>query len=108
MTHEGLDDDSCEDGRFPRRTTGHPGPDRGSGGTRPRSGTEGAASEAELKGFQDEFNEDEGDALTEESLNGDEPARERRLKSNGEHVQRETKIAIIGRPKDRVRPFLQS
>ena len=83
-------------------------------------------------GFEDEAEEDQGDALSDravlapramreammrgEAATEDEPAgvdappvgepdvdapaepRERRLRSHGEHVQRETKIAIIGRP----------
>ena len=58
--------------------------------------------EENIEGFDDEFAEDEGDFLPandeEADSEGGEAPRERRLKSHGEHVQRETKIAIIGRP----------
>ena len=50
-----------------------------------------------LEGFEEEFEEDEGDAIADASLDG-EPAPGRRLRSHGEHISRETKIAIIGRP----------
>ena len=50
-----------------------------------------------LEGFEEEFEEDEGDAIADASLDeGSKPGR--RLRSHGEHVSRETKIAIIGRP----------
>jgi GTP-binding protein len=53
-----------------------------------------------MEGIQQEFEEDEGDFIADASLNESAEAetRERRLRSHGEHVQRETKIAIIGRP----------
>ncbi len=94
--------------------------------------------EESMAGFEEEFGQDEGDALAAraaldpramqeamiegEAATADEPAgvdappagepdeeashaasavepeRERRLRTHGEHVQRETKIAIIGRP----------
>jgi GTP-binding protein len=47
-----------------------------------------------MEGFEDEFAED---AYGDESLPGAQKS-ERRLKSHGEHVQRETRVAIIGRP----------
>jgi GTP-binding protein len=50
-----------------------------------------------LEGFEEEFEEDEGDAIADASLDG-EAKPGRRLRSHGEHVSRETKIAIIGRP----------
>ena len=50
-----------------------------------------------LEGFEEEFEEDEGDAIADASLDeGSKPGR--RLRSHGEHISRETKIAIIGRP----------
>jgi GTP-binding protein len=50
-----------------------------------------------LEGLEEEFEEDEGDAIADASLEGDaKPGR--RLRSHGEHISRETKIAIIGRP----------
>ena len=49
-----------------------------------------------MEGIQQEVEEDEGDFIAEASL--EDETRERRLRSHGEHVQRETKIAIIGRP----------
>ncbi|HKD74617.1 MAG TPA: ribosome biogenesis GTPase Der, partial [Ktedonobacterales bacterium] len=53
-----------------------------------------------MEGMQQEFEEDEGDFIADASLSESAEAgsRERRLRSHGEHVQRETKIAIIGRP----------
>jgi len=50
-----------------------------------------------LEGFEEEFEEDEGDAIADASLD-DEAKPGRRLRSHGEHISRETKIAIIGRP----------
>ena len=75
------------------------------------------------EGFQDEFEEDEGDWIADDSVEGDVSQAKiqgslhsalakganapveitgsgegRRLRSHGEHVSRETKIAIIGRP----------
>jgi GTP-binding protein len=50
-----------------------------------------------LEGFEEEFEEDEGDAIADASLDG-EAKPGRRLRSHGEHISRETKIAIIGRP----------
>jgi GTP-binding protein len=50
-----------------------------------------------LEGFEEEFEEDEGDAIADASLEG-EAKPGRRLRSHGEHISRETKIAIIGRP----------
>ena len=52
-----------------------------------------------MEGIQQESEEDEGDFIADEDARaGDEPTRERKLRTHGEHVQRETKIAIIGRP----------
>jgi GTP-binding protein len=53
-----------------------------------------------MEGIQQEVEEDEGDFIADASLSesaGGE-TRERKLRTHGEHVQRETKIAIIGRP----------
>ena len=50
-----------------------------------------------LEGFEEEFEEDEGNAITDASVDG-EAKPGRRLRSHGEHISRETKIAIIGRP----------
>jgi GTP-binding protein len=72
-----------------------------------------------MEGLQEEAEEDEGDFIADASLNGDgeedeiggsfaplrttaevgkSETRERKLRTHGEHVQRETKVAIIGRP----------
>ncbi|MDE1154875.1 MAG: ribosome biogenesis GTPase Der [Acidobacteriaceae bacterium] len=52
------------------------------------------------EGFDQEFDEDMGPLLddSDEEDDTESAPRERKLKSHGEHVQRETKIAIIGRP----------
>src|SRR6201996_4005849 len=49
-----------------------------------------------MEGIQEEAEEDEGDFIADASQNEDVEGetRERRLRSHGEHVQRETKIAI--------------
>ncbi|MDE1160485.1 MAG: ribosome biogenesis GTPase Der [Acidobacteriaceae bacterium] len=49
------------------------------------------------EGFEEEFDEDMGPGFDEDEDSEDAP-RERKLKSHGEHVLRETKVAIIGRP----------
>ena len=54
--------------------------------------------EERLEGEGDEFAEDQGDFLDPDTQDSDSDTRERKLRSHGEHVQRETKIAIIGRP----------
>jgi GTPase len=62
--------------------------------------------EENLEGFEEEFEEDAdggGDALAEpqeadEDDEAETPALGRRLRSHGEHISRETKVAIIGRP----------
>ena len=51
-----------------------------------------------MEGIQQETEEDEGDFIADEDARAAEKTGERRLRSHGEHVQRETKIAIIGRP----------
>jgi GTPase len=54
-----------------------------------------------LEGFEEEFEEDEdggGDPLPGAQTGPDEVKTGRRLRSHGEHIARETKIAIIGRP----------
>ncbi|HEX5283830.1 MAG TPA: ribosome biogenesis GTPase Der [Bryocella sp.] len=52
-----------------------------------------------MEGFEEHAEEDEGDAIADASLSADgEEPRERKLRTHGEHVQRETKVAIIGRP----------
>ena len=51
-----------------------------------------------MEGIEDEAEEDEGDFIADEDARAAEKTSERRLRSHGEHVQRETKIAIIGRP----------
>lgn len=51
-----------------------------------------AGSNAELEAIH------ENEAEVEEEFDTDDSPRERRLKSHGEHVARETKVAIIGRP----------
>jgi len=52
-----------------------------------------------MEGLQEEAEEDEGDFIADEDARAAEAETpERRLRSHGEHVQRETKIAIIGRP----------
>jgi GTP-binding protein len=56
-----------------------------------------------MEGIEDEAEEDEGDFIADEDAKQAEAAetgspRVHRLRSHGEHVQRETKIAIIGRP----------
>ncbi len=49
---------------------------------------------------EDARRQTESDAVTTPPDSGDapEPPRERRLRSHGEHISRETKVAIIGRP----------
>jgi len=59
--------------------------------------------EENQEGFEEEFEEDEGDFIADASLEDedeDEPSEKpgRRLRSHGEHISRETKVAIIGRP----------
>ena len=52
-----------------------------------------------MEGIEQEAEEDEGDFIADEdarAADGETPVR--RLRSHGEHVQSETKIAIIGRP----------
>ena len=52
-----------------------------------------------MEGIEEEAEEDEGDFIADEdarAAGAETPVR--RLRSHGEHVQRETKIAIIGRP----------
>jgi GTP-binding protein len=53
-----------------------------------------------MEGIEEEAEEDEGDFIADASLSesADGKTRERRLRSHGEHVQREVKVAIIGRP----------
>ena len=52
-----------------------------------------------MEGIEEEAEEDEGDFIADASLSENaEQTRERRLRSHGEHVQREVKVAIIGRP----------
>jgi GTP-binding protein len=51
-----------------------------------------------MEGIEQEFEEDEGDFIADEDARAAEGTPVRRLRSHGEHVQRETKIAIIGRP----------
>ncbi len=52
-----------------------------------------------MEGLQEEAEEDEGDFIADEDLrDAEREPRERKLRTHGEHVQRETKIAIIGRP----------
>jgi GTP-binding protein len=52
-----------------------------------------------MEGIEEEAEEDEGDFIADEDARAaDAEAPVRRLRSHGEHVQRETKIAIIGRP----------
>jgi GTP-binding protein len=52
-----------------------------------------------MEGLEQEAEEDEGDFIADEDARAAEGAtRERKLRTHGEHVQRETKIAIIGRP----------
>jgi GTP-binding protein len=52
-----------------------------------------------MEGIEEEAEEDEGDFIADEEARAAEgEQRERRLRTHGEHVQRETKIAIIGRP----------
>jgi GTPase len=54
-----------------------------------------------LEGFEEEFEEDEdggGDPLPGAQTGPDEVKTGRRLRSHGEHIARETKVAIIGRP----------
>jgi GTPase len=50
-----------------------------------------------MEGIEEEAEEDEGDFIADEDAR-DAETPVRRLRSHGEHVQRETKIAIIGRP----------
>jgi GTP-binding protein len=57
--------------------------------------------EEKMEGIEEEFEEDEdggGDPLPDAQDAPEETAPTRRLRSHGEHVARETKIAIIGRP----------
>jgi GTP-binding protein len=57
--------------------------------------------EENMEGIEEEFEEDEdggGDSLPDAQDAPDETVPTRRLRSHGEHVSRETKIAIIGRP----------
>ena len=57
--------------------------------------------EEKMEGIEEEFEEDEdggGDPLPDVQDAPEETAPSRRLRSHGEHVSRETKIAIIGRP----------
>jgi GTP-binding protein len=52
-----------------------------------------------IEGIQEEIEEDEGDFIADEDARAAEAEpRERKLRTHGEHVQRETKVAIIGRP----------
>ncbi|HEY5382293.1 MAG TPA: ribosome biogenesis GTPase Der [Acidobacteriaceae bacterium] len=51
-----------------------------------------------MEGIEDEAEEDEGDAIADADAAEAAGQRERRLRTHGEHVQRETKVAIIGRP----------
>jgi GTP-binding protein len=52
-----------------------------------------------MEGLQQEVQEDEGDFIADEDAReANAESRERKLRTHGEHVQRETKIAIIGRP----------
>ncbi|HTV08638.1 MAG TPA: ribosome biogenesis GTPase Der [Candidatus Aquilonibacter sp.] len=53
-----------------------------------------------MEGIEEEAEEDEGDFIADEDARAADSGetRARRLRSHGEHVQRETKIAIIGRP----------
>ncbi len=52
-----------------------------------------------MEGLEQEAEEDEGDFIADEDARAAEGGtRERRLRTHGEHVQRETKVAIIGRP----------
>jgi GTP-binding protein len=52
-----------------------------------------------MEGLQEEAEEDEGDFIADENAREAEGgARERKLRTHGEHVQREVKVAIIGRP----------
>jgi GTP-binding protein len=50
-----------------------------------------------MEGIEEEAEEDEGDAIADADARAAEK-RERRLRTHGEHVSRETKVAIIGRP----------
>jgi len=57
--------------------------------------------EENLEGFEEEFEEDMdggGDPLPGAQDDGEEAKPGRRLRSHGEHISRETKVAIIGRP----------
>jgi GTP-binding protein len=57
--------------------------------------------EENFEGFEEEFEEDEnggGEPLPGAQTGPDEAKPGRRLRSHGEHIARETKIAIIGRP----------
>jgi GTPase len=49
-----------------------------------------------MEGIEEEAEEDEGDFIAD--AEAEPERRERRLRTHGEHVQRETKVAIIGRP----------
>ncbi|HEX4156539.1 MAG TPA: ribosome biogenesis GTPase Der [Acidobacteriaceae bacterium] len=49
-----------------------------------------------MEGLEEEAEEDEGDAIADADAKS--APFERRLRTHGEHVQRETKVAIIGRP----------
>ncbi len=51
-----------------------------------------------MEGLQDEAEEDEGDFIADENAREETESRERKLRTHGEHVQREVKVAIIGRP----------
>ena len=52
-----------------------------------------------MEGLQEEAEEDEGDFIADEDARRAEAETpERRPRSHGEHVQREVKVAIIGRP----------
>src|SRR5581483_1631950 len=52
-----------------------------------------------MEGLQEEVEEDEGDFIADEDARAAEAeTRERKLRTHGEHVQREVKVAIIGRP----------
>jgi GTP-binding protein len=53
-----------------------------------------------MEGVEEEAEEDEGDAIADADAKAADEGkpRARRLRTHGEHVQRETKVAIIGRP----------
>ncbi len=52
-----------------------------------------------MEGLQEEVEEDEGDFIADEDARAAEAeTRARKLRTHGEHVQREVKVAIIGRP----------